>query len=370
MSRNYDNYLNLTCETTIKEEKDGYYTFGNTVFYGEKGGMLGDQGLINGLEVVDLKWEEDTLWHKVDGVLVDPIQMIVDKETRLLNTTVQSAFHILDGYYRKLGLIIVAIGVNPDNQWYEVDSKELGEDHLEQVQQFMNDVLLQDIHTEFSYFKGSEYPNEKYQHLKEVREVKFGEIDKQPCGTPHVNHVSEIGNFTVLDSEKTSRGTRIYVTVSHVSTKRLSQYHQLLKDISKKMSTKLDNVLNEVDRLVELNKQNKKTIEDLNKQLNEYRVNDLANSSEKVLLNVVENSQLRNVAQMLLSKLSETKILIVAEENMNYVAIVSPNNQARELLTQLQQLAGVNGGGSPSLVSGKSNINVNELINVCKKILE
>ena len=38
----YDNLLNLSCDTTITTEKDGYYTFAETVFYGEKGGMPGD----------------------------------------------------------------------------------------------------------------------------------------------------------------------------------------------------------------------------------------------------------------------------------------------------------------------------------------
>ena len=65
----YDNLLNLSCDTTIATEKDGYYTFKETVFYGEKGGMPGDKGTINGQDVIDLKWENDILYHKVDGTL-------------------------------------------------------------------------------------------------------------------------------------------------------------------------------------------------------------------------------------------------------------------------------------------------------------
>lgn len=51
--QHYDNLLNLSCDTTITTEKDGYYSFEDTVFYGEKGGMPGDKGTINGLEVID-----------------------------------------------------------------------------------------------------------------------------------------------------------------------------------------------------------------------------------------------------------------------------------------------------------------------------
>ena len=42
--QHYDNLLNLSCDTTIATEKDGYYAFKETVFYGEKGGMPGDKG--------------------------------------------------------------------------------------------------------------------------------------------------------------------------------------------------------------------------------------------------------------------------------------------------------------------------------------
>lgn len=125
MNRNYDNFLNLTLDTRIKELRDGWYSFEDTVFYGEKGGALADEGAINGQKVLELRWEGDTLWHRVEGELTDPVHMEVDRLTRWNNTAVQSAFHMLDGYYGRLGLRIVAIGVHPENQWYEVDTKEL-----------------------------------------------------------------------------------------------------------------------------------------------------------------------------------------------------------------------------------------------------
>ncbi|MDO5085952.1 MAG: hypothetical protein Q4D47_05875 [Erysipelotrichaceae bacterium] len=43
MTRQYDDFLKLQCNTTIKEEQDGYYAFEETIFYGEKGGALSDE---------------------------------------------------------------------------------------------------------------------------------------------------------------------------------------------------------------------------------------------------------------------------------------------------------------------------------------
>ena len=63
MNNYYDDYEVCTCTTKIKEEKDGYYAFEDTIFYGEKGGMLADQATINQLPVIDLKWEGEELYH-------------------------------------------------------------------------------------------------------------------------------------------------------------------------------------------------------------------------------------------------------------------------------------------------------------------
>ena len=39
MSRDYDDFRRTSCVTRIKDQKDGWYAFEETVFYGEKGGM-------------------------------------------------------------------------------------------------------------------------------------------------------------------------------------------------------------------------------------------------------------------------------------------------------------------------------------------
>ena len=61
MTRIYDDFLNLTLDTRIKNVRDGWYEFEQTVFYGEKGGILPDEGMINGQKVLKLQWEGDVV---------------------------------------------------------------------------------------------------------------------------------------------------------------------------------------------------------------------------------------------------------------------------------------------------------------------
>lgn len=364
----YDNLLNLSCDTTITTEKDGYYAFKETVFYGEKGGMPSDKGTINGQEVIDLKWEDDILYHKVSGTLQNPIHMEVDKETRIINTTVQSAYHLLDGYYGKMGLYIVAIGVtSPENQWYEVNSKDLNEQHLQEVQDFMNDTLLQDIPAEFTYYKGSEYPNPKYANHDEVRVVTFGDIDSQPCGTPHVNNVNQIGSFIILDSEKTSRGTRIYTTVSWATNIKLKKYYNLIQELRKTLNGKEDDILENVQTLRNANKTYKKQVEELQKELTAYKVKEILQMEDTILVDVVDASQLRTVSQVLLNELSSTKILLTTSNDNNDFAIISPKGKARDIYALIQKPLESSGGGSPKIVTARSSKPKQEVIELLQK---
>ena len=40
MQGRYDHYERVSCVTEIADEKDGWYRFADTVFYGEKAGCL------------------------------------------------------------------------------------------------------------------------------------------------------------------------------------------------------------------------------------------------------------------------------------------------------------------------------------------
>lgn len=369
MNRHYDDFLDLTLDTVIKEEKDGYYAFDDTVFYGEKGGMPSDEGTINGKKVLDLKWENDLLYHKVEGELSNPIHLEVDAYTRVINTTIQSAYHLLDGYYAKLGLYLVAIGVSKENQWYEVNSKELDEKHFEAVQDFMNQAILNNIPCTYTYCKGSEYPNPNYAKYDEVRVVMFGDIDSQPCGTPHVRSTGEIGSFVILGWEKTSRGIRVYTTVSFATNEKTKKDYDLIQDVRKTLNVKENEMIQYIENLVSANKAYKKQVEALNKELILYKAKDIVQLQDKILVDVVDASNLRNVSQTLMNQLTTTKVLVVSEPNMTHFAIVSPENKARDIFAAIQEKIHVSGGGSPKIVSGKSELSKEEVIACIQNVL-
>lgn len=363
MNKNYDNFTILDCVTTIEEEKDGYYLFKDTVFFGEKGGMLSDKGTINGLEVKDLKWEEEKLFHKVNGTLSNPIIMHVDKETRFMNTAIQSALHLLDGYYETLGLYITSVGVNLNNQWYEVNSKNITLEDLSLAQAFMNDIIHQDIELNISYMNGKDYPNKLYHHFKNLRIIKFGDVNTQPCGTLHVNKTSQIESFQILDFEKTSKGTRVFFTCHHMTNNKLLNSYNLLKLCAQTCCVKEEELLIKINYLLANNKEIKKELANLKKELIDQKALQLLTSEEKVIECVTNDAtEIRELAQAMINKVKGTKaILTIANDLINF-AIISCDNKAHDILEQLKFNYSITGGGNNKIVTAKLSAEKDDFI--------
>ncbi len=354
MNKHYDNICDLVLDTKIKEEKDGYYAFDDTVFYGEKGGMDSDEGTINGLKVLDLKWEGDILFHKVDGTLSDPIHMEVDKKTRFLHTAPQTALHILDGYFETKGLYIPSVSFDPNNQWLEINSKEITDQDIREAQDFMNDAIREDIEVKITHMKGEDYPDEQYRQYDDLRIVTIGDINTQPCGTIHVNKTSQIGSFVFLHHERSSRGTKVFFACNEACGNRLKEYDVIVKALNKTFSCMDEEILDKATSLGENNREMKKKLDDLNKALVVFKVDELlARGSSKI--DADDEKQFRMIAQQLMNKVNDDKTYYSVNANEVYFAIISPSNKARDILESYKERFNVSGGGSPKMVTAKTD---------------
>ena len=356
-SGSYDDYTRTECTTTIRDVKDDWYAFNDTVFYGDKGGMPSDSGTINGQKVDGLKWEGETLWHHVEGApLQDPIVMKVDFELRYAHTVPQTALHILDSYYRRKGMLITSTGCSEDNEYYDLDVAEISPRDWQELQDYINEAIRKDAPVHFHYVKGSDYPDPEYRKFETVRIVEIEGLDEQPCGTPHLNHTGEIGSFVLLDWEHRSKSTvRVYFTAGNVTRWRLVQYYKQLNRLAQVLSTSTEELEEKAAAVTAANKEYKKQINDLTRALMEYEAKDYAEKPEKVIeLTGGDSDRLRPLSQALMRVCTDTKILYAANDAIDF-AIVSGEGRAREILEILKPVLNCSGGGSPKIVSGRTS---------------
>ena len=359
-SGSYDDYTRTECTTTIRDVKDDWYAFNDTVFYGDKGGMPSDSGTINGQKVDGLKWEGETLWHHVEGApLQDPIVMKVDFELRYAHTVPQTALHILDSYYRRKGMLITSTGCCEDNEYYDLDVAEISPRDWQELQDYINEAIRKDAPVHFHYVKGSDYPDPEYRKFETVRIVEIEGLDEQPCGTPHLNHTGEIGSFVLLDWEHRSKSTvRVYFTAGNVTRWRLVQYYKQLNRLAQMLSTSNEDLEEKAAAVTAANKEYKKQINDLTRSLMEHEAKDYAEKPEKVIeLTGGDSDRLRPLSQALMRVCTDTKILYAANDMIDF-AMVSREGRAREILEILKPVLNCSGGGSPKIVSGRTSVDL------------
>ena len=359
MNLHYDHYKETVLDTVIKEEKDGYYCFEDTIFYGEKGGMPSDKGTINGLEVLDLKWDGDTLYHKVNGELSNPIHMEVDLFTRHTNTIVQSALHIADGFCVKHNFPLGSIGTNHDNIWYEINT-EVDDKTLDELEQYVIQAILDSIDVKISYVAGKDYGDEHYAHFDTVRIIKIGDYDKQPCGTLHVNNTSEIGSFSILSHEKTSRGPRLHCAIGMTSADHLKEIYDEYRKTAVVINPGKDKLSDVAKTLVDNNKALKKELADLKKELLQFQAKAYTSSIDKVITIHEDSSLLRDIAMALVKEISDDRFLI--SEKDSSLAIISHDNKARDIFNNIKDELQLNGGGAPFCVCATSKLSHDELL--------
>lgn len=358
MNRNYDHIKNIECQTEIESYEEGYYSFKETVFYGEKGGQPDDIGTINGLPVIGLKWEGDKLLHKVDGELENPIHMKVDEKSRFLNAGVQTAFHILDGYFHKKGYYNAEVNADPKNLWFEVNKKNLTEKELEEAEEYVNQVIRDDIKLEFSYINGKDYPVDFYKQFDELRIVKIEGVDEQPCGTCHVESTGQIGSFVILNTENTKRGTKVHVGIGQNTGELLKKKNKDILELGKIFSTGVDDLVDRAKELVDFHKNDQKTIKDLQEALIQYKAKDIEEiPSDVVYLGDEESSNIRSLGQELLKLGSKKKAIYTREGDEVFFALISIEDRAKDYLEKLKAKSIiVKGGGPKAIVSGKFDL--------------
>ena len=144
----------------------------------------------------------------------------------------------------------------------------------------MNRQIMDNIKLEISYVKGSDYPDPRYQAHDEVRILKFGDVNTQPCGTPHVNETRDILAFTVLGSERSGRGTKVSVACGPVVSARLREYNAILWRMAGLSGTGIPDLPEKLEGLLSSVKALKKENETLHRVLYGYQADELLKSGE------------------------------------------------------------------------------------------
>ncbi len=371
----------------LTEGEEGEIILDRTPFYPEKGGQVGDVGII---ETDGALFEVYDTQTPVEGIIVHKGKVVygkfqtgetvaakVDKEKRQDTMRHHTATHLLHAALRNiLGDHVKQAGslVSPEILRFDFTHFEsLTDEEIKKIEDLVNEEIMKNepvVCREMPYDEAIRTGamaifDEKYGDV--VRVISAG-ISTELCGGTHVSRTGDIGSFKIISESSVASGTR---RIEAVAGRKALYHHQkafkTIKDLSHLLTAKEDEIINKVKQLQEKLKEAQKEIESIKKKNIVEKITEILNVKEKdgikIAYGKLENippNELRDLADVAKAKLGKSVILLASVDKekgkINMVVSVSKEltdkYKAGQIIKEVAQVVGGKGGGKPDMAQG------------------
>ncbi|HRU73521.1 MAG TPA: alanine--tRNA ligase [Caldisericia bacterium] len=255
---------------SLKEKEEGIIILDKTPFYGEKGGQVGDRGIIKSdkfeIEIYDTKSPvENLIIHfgkviKGEVFLNDVSFAIVDKERRESIKRAHTATHLLHkALITILGEHATQKGSFVSEDFLRFDFSHfssLTEEEIDEIEKNVNLWIYKAFEVSTFYKNIDEAKREgaialfgeKYGNI--VRVVKVDELSKEFCGGTHVSNTIEIGCFKIISERGIGTNLRRIEAVTGLKViENLKNLEKNLNKLESILSAKGENLINKITEL-------------------------------------------------------------------------------------------------------------------------
>lgn len=371
----------------------GEIIVGETPFYGEKGGQVGDRGVIEGeggaflFEVTDTKRPlEDIITHV--GLLRtgrlhvgDSALLKVDVGNRMAIEANHSATHILNATIKTvLGDHVKQSGslVNAERLRFDFTHfSRLEEEDLRRIETLANDFIRGNFPISTRILPIAEAVktgatavfDEKYGDV--VRVVGMGEISKELCGGTHAAKTGDIGLLKITHESSIAAGVRrIEAVTGGEALKYVSALEEEVKKTAKLLKASAFEVAERVEKLLKHQRDLEKEIEALKGKLAAKDSSDLLSQAKDIngirvlatIVDVKDAKTLRELGDKLRDKLRSGIILLGSKGDGKAMLLCLVTSDlaklyhAGKIIKEIAPLVGGSGGGRSDMAqAGGSN---------------
>ena len=355
-----------------------------TPFYGEKGGQVGDTGVIEGegfrFEVWDTQWPLDNLITHIGKLKKGAIKvgdralMKVDRAIRRATEAHHSGTHVLNAALKKtLGDHIKQSGslVNPERLRFDFTHfSKIDEAEMDKIETIANQIIRENAAVETRLLPREEAMktgaaavfDEKYGDV--VRLVKMGDFSMELCGGTHVERTGDIGALKVISESSVAAGVRRIEAVT--GEEALKYFKKVETELKKSAALLKANPMELSERIEKIQKHQKeleKEIDSLNSRLATKDLSDLFKKVKeikgiRVLATVVDAADvktLRDFGDKLRDKIQSGIILIGSKAGDNAMLLclvtkdLTDKYHAGNIIKEIAPIVGGSGGGRPDM---------------------
>jgi alanyl-tRNA synthetase len=385
---------------------------GETPFYGEMGGQVGDTGEIRGKKgritvtntVKHTVSRSELVVHQgkvIEGQISvnDDVEAEVDESRRLDIARNHTATHLLQAALRQiLGKNVSQRGslVEPERSRFDFSHlAPITEEELEKVQRRVNEWIRQNLAVKAKTLPYAEAVAEgaialfEEKYGEEVRMLTIGEpaISKELCGGTHVKSTGELGTFLITSESSIGTGLhRIEAMTGREAESLIESRSAALQHIATEVESSVEEVPDKVKALVgELEVERKRALS-LERELSQRVAEDLPGQAMRVSGVTVLAARvppltmpvLREMGDVLRDKLKSAVVVLATVHNgkPSFLAMVTPDLVAKgfhagDIIDRVAKVTGGGGGGKAAMAQagGKDATKVDEALRLVKSVV-
>ena len=353
-----------------RQGKKGYEVIlDQTAFYPEGGGQPGDTGSLGEAAVTDVHEKNGELIHCTDRAL-EPgteVQGQINWARRFDLMQQHSGEHIVSGLVHE-AFGYDNVGFHMGSDVITIDfSGMLDEAQMAEIEAKANQIIWENQEVEIFYPSEEELKELEYRSKKElsgwVRIVSFPGADTCACCGTHVTRTGEIGMVKLLSVVKFREGVRMEM----ISGKRVLDYLNMVNEqnrqISVKLSAKMDKTAQAVARLQDENFALKGRVHSLEEN---FIVNEAAkwNDCENPLLfeNGMEAGSVQKLADAVMQVCKGRCAVFSRNADGSYkYAMGEKDGDLRQFTKDMNAALNGRGGGKPFFVQGSVQASEKEI---------
>ena len=377
-----DSHMITFLATVIACEKAGDYyeaVLTRTAFFPEGGGQYADTGRIDGIEVIDVQEREGRIYHKMPSPLEvgKVVEGWINWEERFSKMQQHSGEHIVSGLvHQTYGYDNVGFHMGKDAVTMDFNGV-LTKEQMKEIEKKANEAVVKNIDIQVLYPTKDQLENIEYRSKIEidgqVRIVVVPGYDTCACCAPHVKKTGEIGIIKLVGVQNYKGGVRVSMLCGFRALADYDEKLESVKSISVMLSAKEKEIAEEVGRLKEELESQKGKIAELQRKVLTYKVKELEDNQEVVIVFEPEltGSAPRELMNLILAKGTTVAFVFAGNSLEGYRYVIGSKTQDTRIYAKaLNEKFQGRGGGKPEMVQGSlwgNEMEIREEVIACSK---
>ncbi len=354
-----------------------------TPFYAEKGGQVGDKGIIKNDNFV---FEVEDTQTQVQGLIVhigtvkegiasvgDEVTAEVDEERRRAIMRAHTATHILQAVLRKeFGNEIAQQGsaVYPDEFHFDFNFNDrISFEKLVSLEKKMNHivisgtpVVIREMPLEEAKKLGAlAFFEEKYGDI--VRVVEIPGVSKEFCGGTHVSNTNQIGIIMLRSFKSVASGIRrVEGITGNKVYDRIAEMRLLANDVARILGTSTETIHKRAEKVISELKKLKKESDSLRRKLLEKEAESLKIVEKKGNRYFIKGfdeatlQDLRKIFDSVKKRFENGTVILWSYAGGKYYLLVGKLGTsgvgAKDVFDRISSETGIKGGGNDRIAQG------------------